>query len=58
MILHSDRGSQFRCTAFVRYPTDHFGPFRPEHHPAVATGASDSSVPALATHPEAEVAGA
>jgi dienelactone hydrolase len=24
-----------------RYPTDHFGPFRPEHHPAVATGASD-----------------
>lgn len=24
-----------------RYPTDHFGPFRPEHQPAVATDASD-----------------
>ena len=24
-----------------RYPMDHFGPFRPEHHPAVATDASD-----------------
>ena len=23
-----------------RYPMDHFGPFSPEHHPAVATGAS------------------
>jgi hypothetical protein len=25
----------------LRYPTDHFGPFRPEHHPAVAADASD-----------------
>ncbi len=24
-----------------RYPMDHFGPFRPEHQPAVATDASD-----------------
>jgi dienelactone hydrolase len=24
-----------------RYPTDHFGPFSPEHHPAVAADASD-----------------
>ena len=24
-----------------RYPTDHFGPFSPEHHPAAAADASD-----------------
>jgi hypothetical protein len=28
-----------------RYPMDHFGPFSPEHHPAVADEPATSSVP-------------
>ena len=32
-----------------RYPMDHFGPFSPEHHPAVAADASDFLRTRLAT---------